>query len=417
MSFLKSILLYFSFLITSFAQGQITIDEFLGSSSLDPALQTLSNQESFLSTKSYRLAPIRKLAFQTKFNQLDRTREGFAFRILPSNPWEVRNTNQYFKTYEELIRVDRERTLRESLRLRYNLIIDWLYLEETHQLKEEEKLNTDKLLAILEAQRFSDYFNAETYVALKLEQVDNTLELEETNFDIDMQRRKVEALYEAVKFKKIDWTASSVLTVEKVESLLNSTGQDGNGKNSEVAYREKQIELAMRKWQLEKSNFNVGFIQTEYEGFQIENNRRPWSISLGVTIPLFNPNKGDMALRKLQVIDAQGNFEASKIEQQKGREYSYEKIKSLLKRYKEVNAMMESLNFSTLTTTLQQIKGNNPATVVKMQNNNLKLRSLSTRLKRDILTAYIEFLGYSDMLQQQPLVNYLSPTFNEIGNR
>ncbi len=397
--------------------AQVSMEEFLGAAFQSQRLLTLGQQQSFLQTRPYQLAPIRKLAFQTTSNQLDRTRQDYTFRVLPSNPWEVRNTNNYFKTYSELITIDQERQLRESLRERYLLIIEWGYWDEIHRLKEEEKMNTQKLLSIMEAQRLSSNFNPEEYVQLKLDQVDQTIELEEMSFNRDALQKKIEALYETAKQKSIGWTGASLMTVEKIEEFTNRARQEGSTTGSELAYHEKQIELAMRKWHLEKSNINVGFIQTQYEPFREETNRRPWSISVGLTIPLFNPNKGEMAQRKLQVIEAQGVFEQTKLNQRIGKDFSYEKIMNLLLRYKEVAKMTTDLNFGELASTMQQMKSNNPTTVVKLQNRSLRLKVLTARLKREILNSYIDFLAFSDLLQQKPVINYLSPSLAVIEGK
>ena len=405
------------YLFQASAFAQVSMEEFLGAAFQSQRLLTLGQQQSFLQTRPYQLAPIRKLAFQTTSNQLDRTRQDYSFRVLPSNPWEVRNTNNYFKTYSELITIDQERQLREALRERYLLIIEWGYWDEIHRLKEEEKMNTQKLLSIMEAQRLSSNFNPEEYVQLKLDQVDQTIELEEMAFNRDALQKKIEALYETAKERSIGWTGASLMTVEKIEEFTNRARQEGSTTGSELAYHEKQIELAMRKWHLEKSNINVGFIQTQYEPFREESNRRPWSISLGLTIPIFNPNKGDMAQRKLQVIEAQGVFEQTKLNQRIGKDFSYEKIMNLLLRYKEVAKMTTDLNFGDLALTMQQMKSNNPTTVVKLQNRSLRLKVLTARLKREILNSYIDFLAFSDLLQQKPVINYLSPSLAVIEGK
>jgi hypothetical protein len=177
----------------------------------------------------------------------------------------------------------------------------------------------------------------------------------------------------------------------------------------EVSYREKQIDLANREWMLEKNNINVGFLQTQYEEFRTEQGRSPWSISMGVTIPVFNPNKGDMTKRKLEVLDAQGDLDEAKVEQTEGRELTYRKIKSLMQRHHDITTMMQELNVGTLSTTLQQINDSNPVAVIRLQRNLIKLKTMATRLKQEIYLSYVEFLYYSEVLQQQPLLNYLSP--------
>lgn len=389
------------------ARAQVTVGEFLNSVFEEPILKSFEAQAEYLNDKSvYRLAPIQKLEFRTESNQLDRTRQDYGLRINPANPFEVKRTSQYFKTYQELLYLDRDRTLKELLYARYLVIIGWVYYQEILELKEEDKKTTEKLLAILEGQRFSGLFDAEDYMELKMEQVDKIIEVEETLFEIDNQKRSVDALYNGARLKTVSWPVSTLISLERlavvVDSLFNLSARPG-----EAAYREKQIDLAKREWQLEKSNINMGFLQTEYQERRIAQNRRPWSISMGITIPVFNPNKGDMTKRKLEMLEAEGEFNAAKNDQLAGREINREKIKSLIKRYRDVQTMVQSLNVGAVAATLQQIKDTNPIAVVRMQNNLIKLKVMAARLRQEIYLGYLDFLSSAEVLQQQPVKNFL----------
>lgn len=395
-------------------QAQVTIEEFLNSAYQEPLLKSFDAQYDFLNDKkAYRLAPIQKLELRTESNQLDRTRQDYGLRINPANPFEIKRTNQYFKGYQELLTLDRERTLKELLFARYEVIIGWVYYQEIRDLKEEDKKNTEKLLSILEGQRYSGFFDAEDYIELKMEQVDKVIELEETFFEIDNQKRRVDALYNEARLKQINWPVTEMISWERLEKVVDSIF-NGELRAGEVAYRQKQIDLANREWQLEKANINMGFIQTQYQQWRIEQNRRPWSISLGITVPIFNPNKGDMTKRKLEMLEAEGEFNTAKNDQQAGLEISREKIKSLIKRYREMQAMTENLNVGAVATTLQQIKDSNPMAVVRMQNNLIKLKTMMARLRQEIYLSYVEFLSYAEVLQQQPVRNFLSAELNPI---
>lgn len=401
------------FILPFFVSGQVSMEEFLAASLEEPELRTFIQQDNYLTSKPFRLAPIQKLEFRTESNQLDPQRQDYALRLNPANPWEIKRNNEYFKSYQQLLQLDRDRLLKESLQERYNVIIWWMYYQELILLKDESKRSVDKHLKVLEAQRFSGYFDAEKYVELKLDKVETSIELEATRFDIDNQRSRIEALYAQAKLKSLDWPHTAAISVERLEVLIDSlvTVESAGG---EVAYREKQIDVAKREWQLEKSNIGVGFLQTQYQKYRIEQGRKPWSISMGVTIPVFNPNKGDMAKRKLEVIEAEGDLEKAKTEQQTGRDLTYRRIKSLIARYRDISSMTQELNVGELSQTLQQMNNNNPAATIRLEGNLIKLKAMAARLKQEIYLSYIEYLGYCEALQQLPLINYLSPSLNKL---
>ncbi len=405
--------LLFLLILSWKAEAQVTMEDFLLAAWQEPAIKSISDQDNFLNAKPYQLAPIQKLEFRTKSNQLDRTRQDYALRLTPSNPWEVKRTNQYFKTYQEVLKLDKQRMLKESLMLRYNAIINWLYYDEIRNLKEEDKLTTEKLLSILEAQRYSGFFDAKDYVDLKLTLVEKTIELEEARFNSDNQQNRIEILQGSVMMQPVDWVEKKVLTIALIEAVVDTLIGSASA-TGEIAYRQKKIELANREWQLEKSNLNIGFVQPEYEQFRLDQNRRPWSISMGLIIPIFNPNKGDMTKRKLEAIEAQGDLIEAKDEQQTGQTWARTKIKSLVKRHHEIDSLASKLDINTLAQRLQVINDSNPISLVRVQNNLIKIKATQARLKHEILLTYIEFLSYSEVLQAQPMVNYLSPDLSVI---
>jgi hypothetical protein len=390
------------------AMAQVSMEDFLIDALNEPAIQTTIQQNAFLNTKAFRLAPIKQLQFRTESNQLDPDRQDYALRLNPANPWEMKRNNEYFKSYQELITLDRDRLLKESLTNRYEVIIRWLYYQQLKLLHEEDKNLTEKMLGILEGQRFSAYFDPDDYVDLKMDQVEKEIELENVLFEIDKQRKQAEFLHEPAKTLSIEWNEAMVISIDdlelKVDNLLT---QKGNG--GEVAFLEKKIDLANSEWHLEKTNINVGYLQAQYQPFREEQGRKPWNIALGVTIPVFNPNKGDMAKRKMDVIVAQGELDQTKVEQEARRELVYRKIKSQISRYRNINNMMRELDAGKLAGTLQQMSNNNPVVTIRLRSKLVKLKIMAARLKQEIYLSYIEFLGYSEVLQHLPLVNYLSP--------
>ncbi len=408
MMMMMRVLCFLFTLLPFLTKAQVSMSDFLGASLNEPGLQSFTLQDNFLSTRPFRLAPFQKLEFRTESNQLDPKRQDYALRLNLANPWETIRSNQYFETYQKLLQMDRNRLLKQVLQVRYEVIIGWIHYHEIRSLKEEDKQTTEKMLAIMEAQRFSTSFDADNYVKLKLDQIEKTIELEEVHFEIENQGRKVAALYEQAGLSIIEWQTTALISLEKLEAVVDSLSQE-QVTGGEVAYRENKVDLATRAWQLEKSNISMGFLQTQYQNYRIEQGREPWNLSLGFTIPVFNPNKNDMAKRRLNIIEAEGDLFKAKDEQQAGRELYYQKIKSLIVRHRDINTMMQELNLGTLGHALQQINNSNPIGVIRLHGNLIKLKTMASRLKQEIYLSYIRFLGYSEVIQQLPLVNYLSP--------
>ena len=187
------------------------------------------------------------------------------------------------------------------------------------------------------------------------------------------------------------------------------------GSNIALAYQEGKVNLANQEFKLEKSNINVGFLQTQYEPYRIEQNRKPWNISMGITIPIANPNKGDMTKRKLEAIEAQYDLDEKRGELQSQRVMLHRRLKNLITRYRLTKLKMDELRNGTLAKTLTEMKGNNPLAAIQFNANTLKLQGIVLKLRQSILSTYIEFLSSTDRLQQHPITNYMSSDFEEIG--
>jgi SOS-response transcriptional repressor LexA len=113
---MKLVVLIFLTLWSAQLQAQVTLDEFLYSALEDPSIKTLQAQASYLTDKSvYRMTPVQKIELRTESNQLDRTRQDYGLRINPANPFEVKRTAHYFQTYQQLLQLDQQRTLKELL--------------------------------------------------------------------------------------------------------------------------------------------------------------------------------------------------------------------------------------------------------------------------------------------------------------
>ncbi|MBA4053261.1 MAG: hypothetical protein C0490_00975 [Marivirga sp.] len=394
--------------------AQLSIAEFLQSAKSAYELTTFEEQIRYLETKPYRLSPLRQMEFRTKNNQLDPSRQDYGVRFSPANPWEIKNNSNYFKQYKTVLSLEKELALKEALITRYTFVAELLYFQELRTLKEEDNRLVTTQLSILEKQSNSDFFNGEDYLELKLDQMDKTVELEEASFDLDNQIRKMSGIYPEVSNNRLKWQYKDILSVDRIQKITDSL-LAVHSTPVTLTYRENKINLADQEYLLEKSNINLGFLQTTYEEYRTEQDRRPWSISLGVTIPVTNPNKGDMTKRRLDAIEAVHDRDEAKAELQTERALSYEQLKSLINRYHDIQDKINEVNVSTLSSTLKAIKDDNPMVALRFNGNLLKLRSIEIKLKHSIVLTYIEFLGRTDNIQQQPLLNYFSPYLETIG--
>lgn len=409
-----SVLLAMLLTTPSAVSAQVTMGDFIMSARSDFDLLTFEDQISFLDKKEYRLSPLQRTEIRTQSKQLDPSRQQYAIRLTPSNPWEVRNNNKYFAQYKSVLVHEKDLALKDALLERYNLVVTFIYYSEVKNLRDETKRLTDLQVSVLERQRNSDFFKGEDYIELKLDQMENTVEAEEAAFELDNHVRAMSASYPALS-QNPGWRDDDLVSVEKIERVIDSL-LTLRTTPATLLYRDSQIELANREYKLEKANVNFGFLQTEYENYRIEQGRKPWSVSAGVTIPLTNPNKGDMSKRKLEVIEAEHKRKEAEVVMNSQLKSAYEELRTLLIRHREIRSKIKAFNVGGLSETLNAISEENPVATIRFHSNLLKLKAIEIKMKQSILLAYIKVLGYSDAIQQIPLTNYLSPTLVTMSN-
>jgi hypothetical protein len=395
------------------AFAQLTISQFIQSTERDAEQKAFISQLEYLASKPYRLPVIQKLEFRTRTNELDVNRQDYAIRVNPANPWEVRNNNRYFREYAKELGFEKELLFRDALIERYTLIAEYLYFLELKRLRLEDKTLTDAQVGILERQQGSSFFDAKDYLGVKVDQMTNDVELEEAQFEIDNQAKRIGVRFAGAEDIKLQWENERVITMQKLERVVDSL-MKADAPSTEVAYQEQRIRVAMQEYKLEKSNISVGYIQTQLRPYRLDQFREPWDIALGVTIPIFNPNKGDMAKRKLDVIESQHELEEEKSERSVKTVYYFNKIKGEMIRYNEIEKKIHDFNTGALANTLKNVDSGNPILIVEFNSNLIKMKVLQAKLRQSIMFTYIEFLAYTDRLQKRPLVNYLSEGLEEI---
>jgi hypothetical protein len=280
-------------------------------------------------------------------------------------------------------------------------------------LHQKEKDLIDAQLGILEKQQLSDFFNANNFADLKLQQISKAVEVEEALFNVENQITRIDALYQKEYVKEINWRLDNIVTLDQIALAIDSMNASETV-SAQLKFDESRIELARYSYKIQKSNINTGFLQGNYLQGNIAKGKTPWSYVAGITIPIFNPNKGDMARKQLNVIEAENRRMIGQTTRSTEKIVVVERLKNLLARYRETQNKFNALDIKAVASTLSSMSANNPSVIIKLNASALKLEVILLNLKQNILTSWIELLNVHDNLQQRPLVNYLSSSLNQL---
>ncbi len=393
--------------------GQVTVAEFIGSALEDPEVLTFQDQINYLNTKPYRLSPLREVEIRTQNRELLRTQQQWGLRLSPSNPLEMRSQNRYFREMNATIGYEKEFALKEALTVRYWTVIEYGYYNDLTMLLNEGTESLQQQLAILEKQSGSRYFDADDFVDLKIDNLDYAADLEEARFELENQSHRVARTYPAAHQKQVGWTLIGMIQPHRIRMVVDSLERI-DAKTSWVAYQEQRIKLAQSHYELEKNNFNIGFIQGSYDYRRLNQDRNPVSISAGLSLPITNPNKGDMARRKLDKIEAEYDLQEEIHEAVTDKKILSDKVRGLVDRLESLEKRIRDLRESDLAPTLSAIRGGDPVVLIQFTQNLNKLHKLHLKVRRELFLSYVEYLAFTDHLQKDPLTDFFSPSLQKV---
>lgn len=390
------------------ANAQITIEQFIQATEQAPQVAMFSDQIDYLDTKPYRLSMLQKMEFRTQNRELTYGQQEYALRFSPANPWEVKNNNRFFKAYQSALGLEKAIVLKEALLIRYEVVINILYYQQLKAIEAELKNMVDKQVLILERQQTSSFFDADEYVELKMKQLNRIVQLEEADYEWQRFQQQMLRLYPEGGNNTLVIDTASIHGVAALQSVVDSLEMT-EAVSASIAYQQQRIEMAKAEYKLEKNNINVGFLQTEFDQAKYtENGDTPINISFGITIPITNPNKGDMTKRRLDAIEAENEYKEAQIEVKADKRTAQVRVKSLADRYRNLQIQIEKLERGNLIQTLSTLKGGDPLIVIQYREDLTKLKALSLKIVRDLQLAYIDYLAEADYLQRLPINNFLA---------
>jgi hypothetical protein len=389
------------------SNAQENFAAFLSSAGQDPQLELYNNQINYINKGQYQLSPVRGIELRTQNNRLGSGQQQYGLRVNPANPWEVKYTNRVFTTQREILSLQKELVFKEALEKRYQLVNDLLFLNEINTIRKAIFQNGENQLLVLEKQKGSSFFDAEDYVELKLEQMEEQTALEAFGFEILQKLTEIEGLFPAAALTAPRWTYNGLITLPRIHKVVDSL-MVSPLYTTRLAYRQERIKLADYEHAQQKANINPGFIQTEYTPYRFSESKNPMGLSMGINIPLFNPNKADMAEKKLDMLHAQSQLVLEKQQAEEDVKRLLLALKNDLERHQKLEQMINTYNLSETFATINALTKNNPLVTLKFNVQLMKLQKVQLQVKKDIYRRYIQLLAASDLLNQKPLINFFS---------
>lgn len=406
----KYTLFLFACFFLGIQQGnaQSSVSDFILTAFEDINTQGYDESLKFLSPRNYRLPIVEDLELRFGNNEFTHQDQQYALRFRPGNPWRIRRNNALFNATRKELTIRKKLQYKENLEDRYELASEYLIESQLFEINQKHYSIIAKGVEILGTNMESSLFDAKDYVDAKLDQVDALSKQEDARISMMRFEKEIIAILQQPEF---DWSSSPMISVSTIDNLADNIISN-TVSSLELDLITQRIDVAKKELRLEKADFNLGFIQTEY--FPYRNKSSDYGVSFGVSIPLFKSNKNQIAERRLDEIELKNDLNVEQYQDSVQRIIEYEYLKNLITQHQILIDNIAQLDLDKLSKNLSQIEDNNPLTLLKLQEGSLKLKELQAKSYKRIIDQYLEFLSRFNALSQLPLTNYLSENLDRL---
>jgi hypothetical protein len=387
----------------------LTVKQFLKSSLDDPYYKSFDAQQSFLSQRSnYSLPWLDQMQFRYQDNRLDNYQTRYGLRFEPVNPWQFKHNNQYFLGLQALKVIEQKLVLKEILRDRYEKVVEYWMASELANLTAKQKDIRQQIGDTWRKKSGSADFDADQFLNAQLDIISKEADNHEANFERDVAQSKILTTAGATAF---DFSPVNLTDVDRINQIIKT---ETNASQTELNFLKQRVEVSNQKMKLEKSNFDIGYLQTMYNSDRQLGAQNSFGLAFGVTIPLTNSNKENVAREKLTTLERQGELARFESIEKAEKLNSITYLKLHLDHYQKLDSLISAVKNKEMNLLTGLSNSYDPIVELKYQEKLVQFDVLKTKIKKEIFLQYISFLDNSDKLHERPLVNYLSKDLERI---
>nr|NQU90169.1 hypothetical protein [Bacteroidota bacterium] len=378
------------------ATAQFRIEDYLSAPFQSAEIKGLAKQLEFINNESFRSPLFRDAEVRLRTDDLNLSLDDIRLRLGFLNPMEQKANRAFENTQTEYLRIKYKFESNQILANRYKQLIRHFYLSRYDEMLGEEvnQLSIAYEQMHLKKVSYKDWVETDERILKK------ELKRQDINTSIEMLEYLIgEILHINDTIKWDDFEFISVLKMQKV--LLPDTTIMSN----EVELALKSFELEQMAYNVEKaeSRSNIGYIQAEYDLGGNKDFNKNLGFQLGISLPLFNPDKPKLQRKKLELLEEEYKIMEVKNEtsldefklNNNFRKHTW-KYQQVAKRLSDLELLAKDITYDNMEEFLALIK----------YYGNLKI--LQHEIYLDCLNTYIEILALSGRLSQVPFVNYIS---------
>lgn len=376
--------------------GQFSVQNYLSAPFQNAEISGLATQLEYIDDNSFRSPVFREMEIRLRTDDLNFSPDDIRFRLGFINPFEQIANRKYANLQTEYLELKYDFETNKLLANRYKQLIRHYYLNEYVNLL---TIEVDQLTAAYELMQ-NDMGNFKEWIETDERILKKELKRKEVRSSVEMLEYLIR---EVIKIDdSIYWNNFEFISTEKMQEVLLP---DTIPTLLEIELAMKSFQLGQKAYKVEKAESwsNIGFIQAEYDLKDDNPLEENLGFQLGITIPVFNPDKPKLQQRKLELIEQEAELQEIKDECSTEQFELHLEFRKHIWSYQQVSSRLNEVELLG-----EKITYENMEEYISLVNYHSNLCILKHEIYLNCLETYIEILAESGRLSKAPYINYIS---------
>ena len=397
------LLIVFSQCISVFAQ--FSMEEYLSNAISDAELQFFKSRQDFVSENGFKSPILREVEFRARVNSFEDGFDDYRLRFSPLNPLERSANKNYRNEVRQQLSLSYLLNLEEVLLSRYEIMIEHWQLTQEKVLVEANIEFYVSMLTLIRNQNSSD--NIKDFISMDKALLEAQLSFESIQNEISILEDMIRQTYNFPG--TINWGTDDLVEMTTIKEWLSNQKNLDLNSNLHVKNEQQKVAVSQSEYKVEKqeSFSNIGYLQAEYREDEKNTFGQNLGMQIGVSIPITNPDKPDLARKEMKLMEDTQKIEQEKTELENHFENTAKRLESRLAQYDMVVARMKTYEDAKFPIG----KTNHELDLlVELQKFKSDMAEKKVSMAESIYKDYIHLISISGGLSSAPYINYLSKT-------
>jgi hypothetical protein len=386
----------------------MTIRDFLGGSVQDEAyriqLAHLDSLDSGIANTPW----IRELQFRTQTDEWTLDRQRFSIRLRPRGFGETGAEEDYLGAVRRHQRLLARKLLHDALKLRYSLVLDYLYRSEMIRLKEQLRAVHVDRVRIIQQSLGNLKLDPDDLIKAESDKQDTQLDLIDLRIRLEGTVERIQSLYGTNAEPVFD--RSLLPGPDLIEKYASRPFLPLPADNLHRRLAEAKRDIAATELELEKAKDRdyISHIDAGYRLDKREEFKAAFSIELAFRWPWITTARTRIAGRAQSLKREEMAFQETGPRLEKNISREERAIRRFLGQYRELLGVSTEETVRPFIERFIQLDSGNPLILLRLRETTIKRAITLEQVRNNLYLRYLELLDTTGDLSAEPRINWFA---------